>query len=245
MRLRPSARLLDLLDADHDAADDVRRIEWIVEAATPIPIRTVLDVGCGTGRHLAELQRELAVEGLDIDAAVLAVARERARGAPLHRADMTGFDLGRRFDAVLCLGSAIGYATTISKLRETISTFARHTNQGGVVVVVPWVFRDDWVIGHVDAEVVDLPDLKIARFRIGGLAGGVSTLDVHYLVATPGGAEAFSERHRLGLFTDEEYRAAFAAAGLAVSYLPDGLVDSDLYVGVRGARPDDASTEYP
>jgi len=228
-----SARWLDLLHADHDYADDARRIEWIVEAATPIPIRTMLDVGCGTGNHLAALRRTFEVEGLDISRRALVVARERVPGIPLHQADMRCCDLGRRFDAVLCLGSAIGYATTIPLLQQTLAGVARHLNAGGVTLVVPWVFRSDWVVGHVDAAFVDLPAIKLARFTVSGLAGAVSTLDVHYLVATADGAESFSERHELGLFTDAEYREAFTTAGLEVSYLPDGLSDTGVYVGVK------------
>jgi hypothetical protein len=40
-------------------------------------------------------------------------------------------------------------------------------------------------------------------------------LDFHYLVATSEGVEHFTEHHELGLFTEEEYRAAFMQAGLA------------------------------
>lgn len=228
-----SARLLDLIYADHDYADDVRRIEWIVESATPNPIRTVLDVGCGTGNHLAELRRGYEVEGLDIDPAVLAIVAERVPGVPLHRADMTAFDLGRRFDAVLCLGSAIGYAATPTLLRQTLSALARHANRGGVVVVVPWVSPGDWVDGHIGAEFVDLPEIKIAQFGVSGRRDAVSTLDFHYLVAETGRVESFVEHHELGLFTHEEYLGAFAATGLVVSYQPDGLADSGVYVGVR------------
>ena len=228
-----SARWLDLIHADHDYADDARRIVWLLETATPIPIETVLDVGCGTGCHLASLRGEFRVEGLDVSPSVLLVAAERAPGVPLHQADMTSFDLGRRFDAVVCLGSAIGYATTLPQLHRTLVGFARHLNPGGVALVVPWVFRGDWIDGHLDAELVDLPGIKIARVRRFGRAGDVSLVDVCYLVATLDGVESFSERHELGLFTDAEYREAFAAAGLAVSYRPDGLVDSGLYVGVK------------
>jgi hypothetical protein len=44
-----------------------------------------------------------------------------------HQADLVSFDLNRRFDAVLCLGSSIGYIETLDRLRQAVATFARHT----------------------------------------------------------------------------------------------------------------------
>ena len=238
-----SARLLDLISAGHNYADDARRLEWIIEAVTPIPIESILDVGCGTGKHLAALRPRFAVAGVDLDPAVLAVASGRLPGVTLHLADMTAFDLGRRFDAVLCLGSAIGYALTVPALRQTVAGFAAHLNPGGVVVVSPWAYPEEWIDGHLDAEFLDLPEIKVARFAVSGRNGRVSTLDFHYLVAEAGSVEAFSERHELGLFTDGEYRAAFIAAGLTVSWLPKALEDSGLYVGVLPPPPDASPVE--
>ncbi len=230
-----SARLLDLISAGHDYADDAHRLEWIIESATPILVESLLDVGCGTGNHLAALRTRFAVEGLDLDPAVLTIARDRLPDVPLHRADMTRFDLGRQFDAVLCLGSAVGYARTTPILRRTVENLAHHVNHGGVVVIVPWVYPDEWIDGHVSAEFVDLPDIKVAQFGVSGQVGAISSLDFHYLVAKGGAVESFVERHELGLFSHEEYLAAFVAAGLDVSYLPDGLGDSGLFVGVKPA----------
>ena len=51
--------------------------------------RTLLDVACGTGKHLEVLQHEFEVEGLDLDGDLLAIARERLGPAvPLYQGDM-------------------------------------------------------------------------------------------------------------------------------------------------------------
>ena len=59
--------------------------------------QSLLDVGCGTGGHLAHFARWYAAEGLDLSAEMLAAAREKCPAVPLHRGDMADFELGRTF----------------------------------------------------------------------------------------------------------------------------------------------------
>jgi len=62
--------------------------------------RSVLDVACGTGLHLAAfLHLGLDVEGVELVPAMIAEARKRAPEVPIHAGDMRTFRLDRRFDA--------------------------------------------------------------------------------------------------------------------------------------------------
>lgn len=67
---------------------------------------SILDVGCGTGRHSIELARRgYAVTGIDLSEGMLAKARAKAEGLNVEfiQGDATDFDLGRTFDAAICL----------------------------------------------------------------------------------------------------------------------------------------------
>jgi len=72
----------------------------------------LLDVACGTGAHIPFLREHYAVEGLDLDANLLAIARQRNPDITFHQADMLDFDLGHSFDVIVCLFSSIGYVKT-------------------------------------------------------------------------------------------------------------------------------------
>jgi hypothetical protein len=60
-------------------------------------------------------------------------------------------------------------------------------------------------------------------------------LDMHHLVGTPDGVEYFVEHLELTLFPRESYRAAMAAAGLAVEFDPQGPMGRGLFIGVKSA----------
>jgi SAM-dependent methyltransferase len=190
----------------------------------------LLDVGCGTGTHLQHLRSHYRVEGLDLDAGLLEVARAKLPGVPLHQADMTSFELGVRFEVVTCLFGAIGYVSTLERLRAAVGRLAQHVVPGGMVVVEPWLYPESFQPGRLGAAFVDLPDLKIARLNVCSVDADRSVLDFHYLVARPEGISSFRERHELALFTDEDYRGTLQSAGLHVERDPTGLDGRGLYL---------------
>src|SRR5215813_4217905 len=93
----------------------------------------LLDVACGTGLHLSYLKQHFQVDGLDLDEQLLAIARQRNPGITFHHADMTDFALGRPFDVVTCLFSAIGYVKTLDNLARSVQCMAQHLTAGGVL----------------------------------------------------------------------------------------------------------------
>ena len=225
-----SADLYDPLYAtfkDYEA--EVARLRELIGERVPAA-RTLLDVACGTGRHLELLREHYDVVGIDLDAALLAIARERAPGVELHEADMTDFDLGRRFDVVTCLFSSIGYVVDVERLHEAVAAMARHLEPGGLLVVEPWLRPEAWQDGHVSMLTVDEAGRKIVRISRSARRGGVSVVEFSYLVGRAEGVEHFVERHELGLFGDDDYRGALESAGLTVEYDDEGLMGRGLYL---------------
>ena len=225
-----SAELYDLFYAWKDYAAEARQVHAIVQQHVP-GARALLDIACGTGQHLEHLSRHYLVEGVDIDDALLEIARGRLSHTPLHQADMVSFSLGRHFDAVTCLFSSVGYLTSVGSLERALSRMAAHLRPGGLLLVEPWFDPEEWSDGHIGALFVDESHLKAARMNVGSSEGRKSILDFHYLVARGTGIEHFTESHTLYLFTHAEYNQALARAGLEVSYDAEGLEGRGLYLG--------------
>jgi hypothetical protein len=66
--------------------------------------------------------------------------------------------------------------------------------------------------------------------NVNEVRGTISVINFHYMVATPAGVQYFTEDHELGLYTREEYLAAFRDAGLKTDYEPEGLIGRGMYI---------------
>ncbi len=229
------ARFYDELHSQKDYAADAERITKLIRARRP-DAKSLLDVACGTGRHLEHLRRQFDVMGVDFSAAMLERAHARLTDVELVQADMAELALDRTFDAITCLFSAIGYVRTRDRLHATLQRFGDHLEPGGVAIIEPWIRPEDYEDGRVTADiVVDRPDLKIVRTFGSNRRGRASILDMQMLVVTPQGTEHVSEIHELGLFSIADHTAAFEAAGFEVDHDPVGLIGRGLYVGVKRA----------
>jgi SAM-dependent methyltransferase len=197
--------------------------------------RSLLDVACGTGRYTEQLAQWFDVEGLDISEAMLEVAVRRMPQATFHLEDMMRFDLGKTYDALLCMSSSVAYVTTLEDLEAMIRCCAAHLNPGGVLIIEPWFAPDAWMEGHVSAQVVEGDGIKVARIGTSRVDGNRAYLRWAWAVArSSGDADAYVEGHSTGLFTAAEYTALFQTAGLTPEYDPEGLQGRGLHIAVKG-----------
>lgn len=216
-----------------DYAAETARLCAIIDAHKRSAGGALLDVACGTGAHIAHLPGRFAAEGCDLDAGMIEIARARNPGVAFHVADMVSLDLGRQFDVVACLFSAVAYAATLERLRDAVAAMARHVLPGGVLIVEPFFTPQDWQDGRaVSATFANEPELKIARIAVPEREGALVRFDFNYLVGTPAGVSHFVERHEIGLFTHEDYREAFTRLGLDPVYDEEWPTRRGLFIAV-------------
>jgi SAM-dependent methyltransferase len=227
-----SAQLYDVMYAGREYAATAAEIEAIVGDELP-NARDLLDVGCGTGRHLEPLSRRYRCEGLDLNPRMLELARGRCPGVSFHEADMTSFELGRSFDVVACLFSAIGHVETAAAMRRSVERMAAHLRSPGLLIVEPWFTPESFWDGHLAANFESESETKLAWMYRQRREGLLAVLDIHYLVGGEGKPEYIRERQNLGLFTREEMTSALEDAGLRVSYRESELWNRGLYVARR------------
>ena len=230
-----TARYYDKIYSFKDYQAEAQRLIAIIRDNLRSEGNRLLDVACGTGRHIEYLKEYFVIEGLDISQELLEIARQRNPKVLFHPADMTDFDLGRKYDVVTCLFGSIGYVKTLGNLGRAVSCMANHLVGGGILVIEPWFTPKTWKPGTVHGMFIDESDLKIARVNTSFVSGRISYFDLHYLIGTPEGTKHFVERHELGLFEQDEMGAALAGVGLEVIYDSEGLTGRGLFIGKRPA----------
>lgn len=234
----------------YDAINEAGGKDYVAEAGAVLEVITelrggrpasVLDAACGTGRHLEAFAREVDdVAGLDVSPEMLAIAAGRLGAAvPLHEADLRDFDLGRSFDAVVCLFSSIGHVADGDELDRAVAALARHVAPGGVLVIEPWLTPDRVRPGGMRTlDSAETDEGVVARAATSREVAGALVVEFGWAVATTGGVATLEERHHLPLFTRERYLAAVEAAGLDASWRDDVAAlqaDRGLLLGRRTA----------
>lgn len=86
----------------------IAEVDFLLEELRLQPGDTVLDIGCGTGRHSIELARRgYVVTGVDLSTGMLAQAKAKALAAGVTvnwlQCDATRFSSDQQFDAAICL----------------------------------------------------------------------------------------------------------------------------------------------
>jgi ubiquinone/menaquinone biosynthesis C-methylase UbiE len=234
MSYTKSARFYDAIYSFKDYETEAEKIHEVIQQYANRNCETLLDVATGTGAHLPFLRKYYTVEGLDLSSGMLEVARQRLLDVTFHEASMVDFNLGKQFDVITCLFSAIGYVLTIDDLHQTQNTFAKHLHNGGVAIIEPWFDPDVYQPGTVHATFVDEPDLKISRMVRSEREGDIAVMPMHHMVATSKeGVVQFVETHRMRLYTKEQYLNAIKQAGLTAHFIEGGLTNRGLYVGVK------------
>ena len=131
-------------DKDYEAECDF--LEQVFAHYAQAPIRTILDLGCGTGGHTLPLARRgYEVVGVDCSEKMLAAARakasstlERSNVPTFQRGDIRNLDLGRAFDALIAMFAVIGHLTANENLTAAFCTARRHLAPGGLFVFDCW-----------------------------------------------------------------------------------------------------------
>ena len=105
-----------------------------------LPVRTVLDLACGTGSMTAVLtERGYELIGVDESPDMLAVAREKAAGLkgepPVFlNQSMPKLDLYGTVDAAVCCLDSLNYLTSPREVQRTFERLALFIAPGGILI---------------------------------------------------------------------------------------------------------------
>lgn len=188
-----------------------------------VAVRTVLDLGCGTGGHSLELARRgYEVTGVDVSPEMVAIARRKKEEAGAEHldyvvSDVAALSLGREVDAAIMMFNVIGYLAEPGQRSAALAAIRGHLRAGSLFVFDYW---------HGPAVLASPPGGTFREIPVEGgqLLRGASTefhpeqrlCDVTMTVWKIEGdrvAGRASERHRVRFYDDDELRELLGRCG--------------------------------
>jgi SAM-dependent methyltransferase len=153
-----------------DPGPRAARVDAAISRHRPDP-HNVLELGCGTGSILARLETTAELTGLDQSPEMLGIAATKVPGAQLIEGDMAAFDLGRRFDVIVCVFDSINHLIDVGSWASLIACVHAHLTEGGLFVLdvntvgelhrlgdePPWVYDFDGGTAIIDVSFASDP----------------------------------------------------------------------------------------
>lgn len=100
-----------------------------------IPVRTALDLACGTGVLCRCLKdREIESRGMDFSEGMIAIARRERPDIPYDVADMTVYRPDTQFDLVTCTGDALNHIPALADLGRIFENVYAYLSPGGYFI---------------------------------------------------------------------------------------------------------------
>lgn len=192
--------------------------------------RSVVDLGCGTGRHVRELASlGFDATGIDLSSECINFAKKWARREGSDARFITGnyyqHPFGKKFDAALCLNWSIPVKDAeITRYLTNVSTIIRN---GGVLIFDYEKYSEvDWKeVGTPVVESWKIEGDAIVRVSVGRMENTVLASDDVYLLFQPAtGKEIPTEETRYkrpdrrvqpGIYTDTSFVRFFSRTEIA------------------------------
>lgn len=183
--------------------------------------RQYLDLACGTGQHLLDMQQhDFVPHGLDNSADMLARAALRCPDASLQLCDLAAFEQQASFDLITCFLYSLHYSHPTSAMFQTLERCFAALKPGGMLL-----------FNAVDARGVQNDEGVTTRLQEGGAElrfksgwryqGEGEVLDLHLSIARQAGndTQVWHDHHVMTAVTLPQLQELLERAGFDVTVL--------------------------
>ena len=148
----------DAFNSNKNYSEELNYVFQKVVQVYPSP-QSWLDVGCGTGKHLASLlSRGLHVVGVDKSVQMLEIARKANPSIDFVTSDATSYRLDKKFDVASMLFHVMSYLSCDMELVSSLKNISRHLKENGIFAFDFW---------HTTGLRLDSPQSRVRSESIG------------------------------------------------------------------------------
>src|SRR3990167_10492121 len=103
------AKYYDLIYSWKNYKDESDKIKSLIKKHIKSSSNELLEIACGTGKHIQYLKNDFSVLATDMNKDMLTVAKKNFPSVKFKQLNMIDFNLNKKFDVVICLFSSIAY----------------------------------------------------------------------------------------------------------------------------------------
>jgi SAM-dependent methyltransferase len=240
------AEYYNLLYKDKNYKTEVDYIDKLIKKYCK-NAKTILDLGCGTGRHdflLAGTGYDIT--GVDFSETMLEIAarqRETIDGKckiNFINGDVRDIRLDLKFDVVTSLFHVISYQTTNSDIISAFKTAFEHLNDEGLFLFDCW-YGPAVLNEKPETRIKRMENEKISVIRIAEseLLPNENIVNVNYTVIVTnkltGAVEEIKETHRMRYLFRPEIEYLLGQAGFIIKKSEEWVTSNDLGLNTWGA----------
>lgn len=221
------AEFYDTLYAEKDYATECTYLEAIFTKYAIQPVKTILDLGCGTGGHAFQLTRRgYTVCGVDQSEDMLAIAQEKKSKLAVEtkftfqQGDIRSVELNKVFDVVVSMFAVMSYMVGNDDLQMALKTARRHLHSGGLFIFDGWNGPGVLTAPPADRyKFAQKEKARVIRFAHPVVDITRQVVDVNYKLLTLEGEKLVSEvdeTHTMRFFFPQEIAFHLQSAGFEV-----------------------------
>lgn len=205
-----------LLTAPEDYEEEAGFYRKVITENSRLPVNEVLEMGSGGGNNASHLKSYFKLTLTDISSDMLKISRELNPECEHIQGDMRDLRLGRQFDAVF-IHDAVSYITSIEDLDKTIKTAFIHCRPGGGVLFTPDYVRETFkpATDHGGHDKGNRGIRYLEWVRDPDKSDTTCVADFAYLLRENDRVWCESERHILGLFSENDWLRLMESAGFS------------------------------
>jgi SAM-dependent methyltransferase len=224
----------DVMYAHRNYERDCDAIELAIRNFSKIRIRSILDVGCGTGRHALILaKRGYHVTGIDLSLPMVKIAVRNAKtlqNVRFYTGNVLNFDLQSKFDCCISMFATLSYLREYHEIGQAFSQIKKHLKKGGIFIFDVW--NGLGVLSQKPRVNVKITSNK-AKGRLIRIATPylneaeqICSVNYHFIVIKENQVlDEFEETHDFRFFFPAEIRSYLESNGFQVASIYSDLLE--------------------
>lgn len=221
------SKYYDLLYQDKDYSGEADYIYSLIKNFAP-ETKTILELGCGTGKHAKLLKDIYHLYTYGIDMSEKMLNQAKGLGIDCELGDVRTFRCDKKFDTVVSLFHVVSYQTTDEDVTNMFDTASSHLDKDGVFIFDLWY--KPAVLAQVPekrTKIMENGEIKVVRHCFPNHIADKSIVEVNYdieiLDKFTKNIENLSEKHLMRYFSIDEIKEFASKKGIEMVHSEEWL----------------------